>query len=264
MGPAQRIAPADYAKFTSSLKQQKESSGDSLQRFEMLSKQGKKTQERTTLAKHHEVWTKEHDRLANLKSKIQTDLNLWRTNILSRGLAYLPNVLSELAEYESQLYDERQVFEQMTVEPVWNLRTNLKILVEDSTCAEVDQKDLKAREEVLKELKILKEHQSTIQRLLAEEGEMVSTELDDFESRWGLCLEPVSSHVTRGVPVEVTELHCPDDKFRTDTLGEFQRLDDQFQMLLDVWKQRNKHVLESVPLSYFMMWCGVVWCGGFV
>ena len=251
-----KIAPVDYDQLLSSVKQQKLSSDEGFRRFKKLSKQGKQSKETSVLKKHHDIWEREKARLADLKTKTQAELNFWRSDILTQGDDHLSEIFAELTEYESQLYDERQEFEGNTVDPVWSLRVDLKTLIEDSSFPEADQPALTARKDILEELDAIKKQQVRIQRLLQEEYDMISSDLECFESSWGLLgKEPIplvgkgvpnKKMVTKGVPVEMDCLECPDDKLRSDALCEFLRLDDQYLTLLDEWRLQNKHVLELV------------------
>ena len=250
---ASKIAPVDYDQLLSSVKKQKQDSNEGFRRFKKLSKQGKQSKETSILKKHHDVWEREKAKLADLKTKTQAELNFWRSDILAQGDDHLSEIFAELTEYESQLYDERQKFEGVTVDPVWSLRIDLKTLIEDSSFPEADQSTLSARKDILEELATIKEQQARIQGLLQEEYDMISSDLECFESSWDLCKDAISlvakgvpnmELVTMGVPVEVDCLECPDDKLRSDALCEFLRLDSQYLTLLDEWRIQNKHILE--------------------
>ena len=162
----------------------------------------------------------------------------------------LSELVTELTMYESELYEQRAEFEELTLNPVWLLRTDLKCLLENRSFPEVDQTVPSCLDQILDELERVKEQQALIQRLLRDECVLVEDELEGFMDDWGLgshgnsLVVKETYSVPRGVPPEVSCLECPDEKLFSDTLREFVRLDEQYCTLLERWRAANQETVE--------------------
>ena len=48
----------------------------------------------------------------------------------------------------------------------------------------------------------------------------------------------------RGIPPEALVLECPDEGLRESTFGEFTRLDECYQAMLDQWEEQNREIIR--------------------
>ena len=248
-GSVPKTTRVDYDQLLSDVKKHKEQGVTGLQRFNKLTKKGREAKETSLLKKHHEIWMKEKTRLSNLKSRAQSELNQWRSKVMSSDPC-LSELVTELTMYESELYEQRAEFEELTLNPVWLLRTDLKCLLENRSFPEADQTVPSCLDQILEELERVKEQQALIQRLLHDKCVLVEDELEGFVDDWGLgshgnsLVVKETYSVPRGIPPDVSCLECPDEKLFSDTLREFVRLDEQYCTLLERWRAANQETVE--------------------
>ncbi len=248
VGSAPKVQPVDYEQVLSNIQRHKDNVSTGLKRFKSISKKGKETKETSILRKHHEIWKKEHTRMIDLQSKVRSELNQWRADILAKDDPIFNELLMELTTFESELYEQSQQFRALTLTPVRSVRTELKSLFEERS--EVDQLTPSPLELIMAELETVVEQQNKIQQLLQDEYEIVETDLEVFMDDWGICnhgntlVVKETEKVVRGVPLKVKYLECPDEKLRSEVLNEFSRLDEQFTSLLDEWRSTNESIIK--------------------
>ena len=226
----------DYGKLLASAKQHRLSAEERLKRVERLSKRGKESRETGLLRQHRDVWEREHARLVRGRQEAQMELERWRSDVFLLGDQELKSFVAEVTAYESELYDSRQKFEEDTVEPIWSLRVNLKSWVGGGTVEE----DGACHEAVLHELDSVKEQQRRIQGILQSEFDVLWSEIKDYSSEY----LPDKGEMCRGIPPEALVLECPDEGLRESTFGEFTRLDECYQAMLDQWEEQNREIIR--------------------
>ena len=240
----------DYEQLLASVKQQRTSGHDQLQRVKKLSKTSKLSKDSALLKTHHEAWDRMHTQVVSAKVNSQVGVEMWKSKVLGSRDEELKAFVLECTDYESQLYEERLEFETNTVDPIWSLRIDLKSWIQESSCPEEDRPVLD-HEGVLKELKSIKKEQNRIQELLEAEYDMVQSELDRFASE---CLPSESNGqmFSRGIPQEALDLECPDPELKELALQEFVVVDNHYLSLLNQLDQSNKEILRYNVLQKCM------------
>ena len=232
----------------SDIQRHKDNFSTGLKRFKTISKKGKETKETSILRKHHEIWRKEKTRIVDLKSKVQSELNQWRSDSLANDDPIFKALWMELTTLESELYEQRHRFRDLTLTPVKSVQTELKCLFEERS--EVDQLTPSPLEQIMAELETVVEQQNKIRHLLQDEYEIMETDLEVFMDDWGIfnhgntLVVKETDKVVRGVPLKVACLECPDEKLHSDALNEFVRLDEQFTSVLDEWRHTNESIIK--------------------
>ena len=244
------IKQVDYDHLLASVKQHRASGQKQLKRVKKLSKTSKDSKENSLLKTHHEAWDRMHAQLISAKVNYQIEVEMWKSKQLEdSGDESLKAFVLECTDLESQLYNERMDFERETVEPIWSLRIDLKGWLHGNSSPEEDRDQssiakLQGHEEILEQLKLVKEQQNRIQELLEAEYDMLQLELDGFLS------ENHPSHDAiiddRGIPQEALNLECPDVELKESALQEFLMVDDHYRTLLSQLKQSNEEVLRCV------------------
>ena len=231
----------DYEKLLASAKQQRVSAEERLKRVERLSKRGKESRETGLLRQHHDMWEREHARLVHGRQMAQMELERWRSDVVLLGDKELKSFVAGVTAYESELYDNRQKFEEDTVEPIWSLRVDLKSWVGGRTVE--GGSDGASHEAVLRELDSVKEQQRRIQGILQSEFDVLWSEIKDYSSKY-LPDKVNEGEKCRGIPPEALALECPDKGLRESTFGEFTRLDECYQAMLDQWEEQNREIIR--------------------
>ena len=234
----------DYGQLLETVKQQRTSGKKQLQRVKKLSNTSKKSKENALLKAHHDAWDRMHTQLVSAKLRSQADVEMWKSSVLENQDKELKSYVLECTDLESQLYDERLEFERETVNPIWSLRIDLKGWVEGKSCPEEQERSILGREEILEQLRLVKEQQNRIQAILDAEYDMVQSELDDFSSDF--LSDEAGNHTTvsKGIPLEAINLACPDPQLKDSALQEFSLVDSYYETLLNQLDQSNQKVLR--------------------
>ena len=230
---------ADYEQLLESVKRQKVRGQQQLQKMKKLSKTSKKSRETALLKTHQESWDRMHAQLVSAKVNCQTDVEMWKSKVLGSSDEEMKAFVLECTDFESQLYEERLEFERETADPIWELRIDLKGWLESNSCPEEDRSVLD-HEMILEQLKLVKEQQNRIQKLLDEEYDMIQSDLSLVASDY----LPANWAVTRGIPQEVVDLVCPDSQLKDSALQEFLLVDGYYSSLLKQLEKSNKEVLR--------------------
>lgn len=244
----------DYGQLLESVKQQRTSGKKQLQRMKKLSKTNKKSKENALLKAHHDAWDRMHTQLVRAKLRSQADVEMWKSSVLENQDKELKSYVLECTDLESQLYEERLEFERETVDPIWSLRIDLKGWLEGMSCPKEKERSVLGHEEILEQLRLVKEQQNRIQAILDAEYDMVQSELDSFSSEF--LSDGPSNHTTisRGIPQEALNSACPDRQLKDSALQEFSLVDSYYETVLNQLDQSNQKVLRFVKKFQLLLW----------
>ena len=238
----------DYSRLLATAKQHSSAASEGLKRVEELAKVGKRSRECGLLRHHKEAWRKKQAQLLDDGRRAQLDLESWRSAAVlveeggggGGGGGWLKEFLAEVAEFEALLFEDREGFREMTVEPLWELRVDLKQLVQEA--ARPNPRCPTNQQDVLKELESVKQQQQRIWELLDAEFREVYSHLQPLVL--SCCPRTEEAVIARGIPAELEEMDWPDSQLRETALREFYLLDNRFQATLELWKEKNAAVLE--------------------
>lgn len=234
----------DYGLLQESVKQQRASGQNQLLRVKKWSKTSKKSKENALLKAHHEAWDRMHAQVVGAKLKSQANVEMWKSKVLEDKDEELKSFVLECTDLESRLYEERLEFERDTVDPIWSLRIDLKGWLEGNSYPEERERSVPGREEILQQLKLVKEQQNRIQAILDAEFDMIQSDLDVVVSKF--LSDELSNQrmVDRGIPQEALDLACPDPELKGSVLQEFLMVDGYYTSLLNQLEQSNKEALR--------------------
>ena len=232
----------DYEQLLESVRCQKASGQSQLLRVKKLTKTNKESREKALLKSHYEAWDKMHRQLVSSKVKSQVDVEEWKSKVLESRDEELKVFVLESTDLESQLYKEREEFERCTVDPMWSLRIDLKGWMEVHGSPEEDRTCL-GHEDIVKQLKMVKEQQNRIQKILDTEYDMIQSDLNAVASLY-LPDEGSELSLCKGIPPEALDLACPDVGLKDSALQEFLLVDEYYMSLLNHLEQSNEEVLR--------------------
>lgn len=239
-----KFKEVDYGQLLETVKQKRTSGNKQLQRVKKLSKTSKKSKENAVLRAHRDAWDRMHTQLISAKLRSQADVEMWKSSVLESQDKELKSCVLTCTDLESQLYEERLEFERETVDPIWSLRIDLKGWLEGKSCPEEKERSVLGHEEILEQLRLVKEQQNRIQAILDAEYDVVQSDLDDFSSEF-LSDEPSNcTTVSGGIPQEALNLACSDPQLKESVLQEFSLVDSYYETLLNQLDQSNQKVLR--------------------
>ncbi|XP_028249786.1 coiled-coil domain-containing protein 148-like [Parambassis ranga] len=204
----------------------------------------KATKESSILRQHRQVWSRECPRLQKAENKTENDLQEFLDHIKPNNIT--DTVIFSLQEYEMVLEREQETFRISTVEPVHQLRDDLRFRLH-----EVKQQQLSAQpsdwEEVIQQIHFVKDQQEKIAarlhtEYLALEEEILGLGLEEY-----LTSDDFDNKET--VPREILDSDCPYPELKDSLI-------QAFHSLSETYKSRLQSLQEELQRTD--RYCG--WC----
>ncbi|NWU97111.1 CC148 protein, partial [Upupa epops] len=229
-----------------------------MEKTEQFSKINK---EQMLLKQHRQVWWQEHKRLSELRQKAEAELKTFLDEE-----SHKHKFLLDVRDLECKLSEERDRYQRDAVDPVWQLRENLKVKLSEMQCHPSEEACLKCETspaELLQQVKSVKKQHKTgleflVRESLALERELEAYKTKDlapfFEEKNGLFLE---------VPTALLSLECPYPDLKTLVMDAYRKLasvywaklqeiDQQLDALYrDMeWQEEDQWIFQTVINQY--------------
>ncbi|KAK3799506.1 hypothetical protein RRG08_052691 [Elysia crispata] len=211
-----------------------------------IEKKSQQHKENTILKQHQLVWQKEFLRLQHLRKKADADIENHMKN--NRDSDICNQVYKDFDYCDAGLSADFGAFKKATVDPVWNLRDDLRYwLTENREDLKLGSPDvIEKHAQIRTTVSQVQKQQEDIMEKLSMEQTRLEDELQT-ETLLELCPPLLEKHiaVTGGIPQEALDIYCPDARLRENVLNEFNIIDQKYQtMITDIG---NRHELA---LSY--------------
>ncbi|PVD29952.1 hypothetical protein C0Q70_09213 [Pomacea canaliculata] len=240
-----KYKPVDYNRLKALTSEKKFASIKTSMKVKKIEEISKANKESSILKQHRLIWQKEFLHLQHLRRKIQTEVE---SHIRSNASSDICSHIYHDFEYqEASLSSAFDRFKQDTVEPVWNLRDDLRYWLTEN------REDLKLGDpEVIKKHAEIKEtansvttQQAKLLEKLQHEQLCLEQELQSEELNQ-LCPSLLDKHavVQEGIPFEALDLECPDNHLKASVLQEFLILDDKYSTRLEELQARHALALK--------------------
>ena len=184
-----------------------------------------------------------HGQLVSAKISCQVEVEEWKSKVLESRDEELKAFVLESTDLESQLYEEREEFERCTVDPLWSVRIDLKGWLETHDRPEEDRSAGLGHEEIMQQLRMVKEQQNRIQAILEAEYDTLQSDLNVSVSQY-LPDDGGRLNGGEGIPQEALDLVCPDVELKESALKEFLSVDEHYRSLLQQLERSNEEVLR--------------------
>ncbi|XP_030909111.1 coiled-coil domain-containing protein 148 isoform X3 [Melopsittacus undulatus] len=171
-----------------------------------------------------------------------------------------------MKDLEHKLSEERDAYQTNTIAPIWQLKENLKLRLNEMQCYLSEESCLKSEinpVEMLQQIKFVKKQQKAILEFLILESLALEREMEDyktkmfehsFEEKNGLFLE---------VPSSLLSLKCPYPDLKTFLINEYRKLasgywsklqeiDRQLEVLCSntEWNEEDQWIFQAVINQY--------------
>ncbi|KAM9851201.1 coiled-coil domain-containing protein 148-like [Aulostomus maculatus] len=204
----------------------------------------KATKESSILRQHRQVWSRECPRLQKAEEKAVNVIHDLLKQIRQCGTE--DTDIFSLQDYELFLERDREAFRIATVEPVHQLRDDLRFRLN-----EVQHQQLPAHqsnwEQVQQEMNFVKEQQDDITAKLQAENLTLEAEIMALGlEKYLTSNNPVN---TEGIPREVLDEDCPSPELKDSLIQAFQSLSERYQ-------SRLQSLQEQLQMTdRFCGWC---------
>ncbi|KAM4668727.1 coiled-coil domain-containing protein 148 [Amazona ochrocephala] len=229
-----------------------------IKRTEQFSKNNK---EQMLLKQHRQVWWQEHKRLSENRQKAEAEMNAFLDEESHKHKFFL-----DIKDLEHKLSEERDTYQTNTIAPIWQLKENLKLWLNEMQCYLSEESCLKFKinpVEMLQQIKFVKKQQKAVLEFLTLESLALKREMEDYktkalahslEEKNGLFLE---------VPSALLSLECPYPDLKTFLINEcrklasgywskLQEIDQQLEVLLSntEWNEEDQWIFQAVINQY--------------
>uniref|UniRef100_A0A8C3IT12 Coiled-coil domain containing 148 n=1 Tax=Chrysemys picta bellii TaxID=8478 RepID=A0A8C3IT12_CHRPI len=219
---SQKYKPVDYKHLHALTEEKKKASANIQLKVKQVSKTNK---EQMLLKQHHQIWWQEHKRL-----------NYKRNTSIAKML----------------LTKERDTYQTNTVDPIWQLREDLKYRLSEMQCYS-SQKSCMEYEfipiKVLEQVDFVKEQQKTILELLNEEKLALEQELEDCKTKVLIYSFEEKTGLFHEVPIQLLALECPYPDLKSSILNEFHKFADEYWSKLQEIDQQLKVISRNFGWS---------------
>ncbi|XP_030909109.1 coiled-coil domain-containing protein 148 isoform X2 [Melopsittacus undulatus] len=221
----------------------------------------KNNKEQMLLKQHRQVWWQEHKRLSENRQKAEAEIKAFLDEESHKHDFFL-----DMKDLEHKLSEERDAYQTNTIAPIWQLKENLKLRLNEMQCYLSEESCLKSEinpVEMLQQIKFVKKQQKAILEFLILESLALEREMEDyktkmfehsFEEKNGLFLE---------VPSSLLSLKCPYPDLKTFLINEYRKLasgywsklqeiDRQLEVLCSntEWNEEDQWIFQAVINQY--------------
>ena len=231
----------DYDQLKELAGKYKQSGLESFSRVKKLSQASKKSKETSLLRQHSDVWIKESHCLAAARKSAQVELEATRAKLTCSDDEELKTFFSEMLTLEAQAYMEQEQFHLDTVNPILQLKDDLKYWIRQSVHCRSDEQNC---ERIKEELARVKQQQSELLKQIEEVYKVTNDEihpvLEFIDSAYDVDTE-------KGIPSHVMMLTWPYEELKDSVLKEFLHTDEQYSVQLDDLKKKYSDYLKCDP-----------------
>ncbi|XP_060633284.2 coiled-coil domain-containing protein 148 isoform X1 [Anolis sagrei] len=241
-----KYKPVDYAKLLAITEAKKLESAKILLKVKKTEHASKINKEQMLLKQHNQIWWKEHKRLHESRQKLESDIQAF----FDEG----NECFLDLWDLRYKLSKELDTFQANTVQPVWQLREDLRYrLLEMQANQECQEYELNP-DAVLEEVEFVKKQQQLILKKLHCEREPLEQELEEFvDEALAYSLEDKVALI-RELPPQLLALECPYPDLKASVFTEFDKLANEYWLKLQEVDQELKVISSSFEWSKEDLW----------
>ncbi|XP_067136295.1 coiled-coil domain-containing protein 148-like [Centruroides vittatus] len=255
------LKPINIDKLQASVTEKKASTSHILDRANQLKTLSRSRKEESLLAQHKVIWEQEYMHLRYLEEKFQREVyNHLATfgRLCDEDDLYLADGLSYVLELE----EEKALFKENVVNPLWYLREDLQEWLNLHADYKPLPEDIRLyHNEVQEQVKSVWE--KYIEIVYSLEQELIDLEVEVKEARSEV-IGDKEKQIPKGIPDEFQKLLIPDIHLKDTLLSELHRIDDTYKHRLKEleavaekhskpggWNEKDlsifKHILQQYP-----------------
>ncbi|CAL8267662.1 unnamed protein product [Lota lota] len=221
-----RCQPAEYQHLEAALQARRQESETIAQKVQKTLSAAKSSKETSLLRQHRQVWSREHLRLRTAEEMAGSDLEGFVALLGSTNELQDHGSTNELQDHGLYLERERELFKMATVEPVLQLRDDLRFRLDELLHQRLTLPPSEGLQ-IQQQVNLVKEQQGAVTgrlraELLALEEEIAALGLED-------CVACGSEIVPEPVPGEVLDADCPYPELKLSVLQSFHTLAESYQ-----------------------------------
>ncbi|XP_030436776.1 coiled-coil domain-containing protein 148 isoform X2 [Gopherus evgoodei] len=212
---SQKYKPVDYKQLHALTEEKRKASANIQLKVKRVEQVSKTNKEQMLLKQHHQIWWQEHKRLSENRHKVEAEMQ----TLLDEGSLECEFLL-DIWDLAHKLSKERDTYQTNTVDPIWQLREDLKYRLSEmqcyssqKSCMEYEFLPIKVLEQVL---------------------------IYSFEEKTSLFHK---------VPIQLLALECPYPDLKSSVFNEFHKFADEYWSKLQEIDQQLKVISRNIGWS---------------
>ncbi|XP_038645520.1 coiled-coil domain-containing protein 148-like [Scyliorhinus canicula] len=222
---SQKYKPVDYEQLQALAEAKKMMCLDTDHKIQKILQTANFNKEHTLIKQHQRVWWQEQPRVMEIRQKIESQLQKLLEDRSTENVFYF-----EMKEYGAMLREDQEAFKTATVEPILQLRKDLKQrLIEMQHCRlkQIDQQDEFNSIQILQQVECVRNQQKVITDKLERERSTLEEQINNIEFE-----EEIPPHLDE-IPEDVHYLECPYPDLKASVLQEFLNLNVKYKSQLE-------------------------------
>ncbi|XP_049744768.1 coiled-coil domain-containing protein 148 isoform X3 [Elephas maximus indicus] len=238
-----KYKPVDYQQLHSLTEAKKSASASIQLKIRKTVQTSKKSKEQTLIKQHKQVWWQEHQRLNELRCKVESEI---KSFLNEENLGN--ECLSNLMDFEQELSERWCAYLKNVVDPIQQLRADLKyrqhhILQHSDPHTEFNSV------KVLEEVDFVKKQLKAVFERLNLEQQKIQNDLSDWSVKiLDHSLEEKSKLLSE-LPMELETLECPYPDLKSSILSEFCNFTEKYQKKLQDFDLQLEDIYRNFQLS---------------
>uniref|UniRef100_A0A8C3VHX4 Coiled-coil domain containing 148 n=1 Tax=Catagonus wagneri TaxID=51154 RepID=A0A8C3VHX4_9CETA len=237
-----KYKPADYQQLHALTEAKKLASASTELKIRKAVQTSKISKEQTLIKQHKQVWWQEHQRLNEVRCKIESEIKsfLNEENIGNE-------CLSDLVNFEQELSEQWFAYLKNVIDPIQQLRADLKYRqchISQHSHSQSEVNSLK----VLEEVDFVKKQLKAVFEKLRLEQQRIENDISD----WSVKIDHSSeerSNLHSEMPMELEALECPYPDLKSSVRNEFYNFTEKYQKKLQDLDRQLEDINRNFPLS---------------
>nr|XP_056717488.1 coiled-coil domain-containing protein 148 [Euleptes europaea] len=248
-----KYKPVDYEQLRTITEAKKLQSADILLKIKKAEQASKMNKEQMLLKQHRQVWCQEHKRLRESRRTLELEIQTF----FDEG----SECFLDLWDLRYKLSKDLDAFQANTVEPVWQLREDLRYRLSKTETNCEQEACLENADAVLEQVELVKKQQNAILERLHLERTVLEKKLEDCRLEILTNVREERAARFHDIPPQLLALECPYPDLKASVFMEFHKLADEYWLKLQEMDKELKLIMSSFPLSEEDLWVYLVVTG---
>ncbi|XP_053519521.1 coiled-coil domain-containing protein 148 isoform X2 [Artibeus jamaicensis] len=221
-----KYKPVDYQQMHALTEEKKLAAASTELKIRKAVQTSKVSKEQTLMKKHRQVWWQEHQRLNEVRCKMESEI---KSFLNEENLGN--ECLSDLRNFEQELSEQWCIYLKNVINPIQQLREDLKYrqhLSPQHSHSHTEFNSVK----VLEEVDFVKKQSKAVFEGLSLEQQKFENDLSDWSNKILDHYSEERSNLLSELPVELEALECPDPDLKSSIFKEFCNFTEKYQKKL--------------------------------
>uniref|UniRef100_A0A8D1ZQY9 Coiled-coil domain containing 148 n=1 Tax=Sus scrofa TaxID=9823 RepID=A0A8D1ZQY9_PIG len=238
-----KYKPVDYQQLQALTEAKRLASASAELKIRKAVQTSKISKEQTLIKQHKQVWWQEHQRLNEVRCKIESEIKsfLNEENIGNE-------CLSDLMNFEQELSEQGCAYLKNVIDPIQQLRADLKYRQYHISQHPHSHSEFNSVK-VLEEVDFVKKQLKAVFESLKLEQQKIENSISDWSVKIADHSSEERSNLLSELPMELEALECPYPDLKSSILNGFRDFTEKYQKKLQVLDQQLEDIYRNYQLS---------------